>query len=148
MLLVAHVAEAEILPLSPVLRRAIRMARQNLKLTQHEAGARAGSSERTWRALENDPSYRPPVRVLRAAVRTVGLSPDYLRAIGEAELADLATEDLMLTDEDPEVIIGRLPGSAWEKRVMIRAWDALRRYGRDRQDLFVAELLRAIHDRK
>ena len=147
MLFMADIAEAEVLPLSAVLRRAIRMARQNVKLTQYEAGAQAGTSERTWRALENDPSYCPAARVLRAAVRTVGLSPGYLRAIGEAELAGLLTEDLMLTD-DPEVIIARLPGSAWEKRVMLRAWDALKRYGRDRQDLFVAELLRAIHDRK
>jgi transcriptional regulator with XRE-family HTH domain len=144
----AGTAEAEILPLSPVLRRAIRLARQNLRLTQYEAGAQAGTSERTWRALENDASYRPPARVLRAAVQTVRLSPDYLRAIGEDELAGLVAEDLMLTDEDPEVVIGRLRGSAWEKHVMLRAWEALRRYGRDRQDLFVAELLRAVNDRK
>jgi hypothetical protein len=46
------------------------------------------------------------------------------------------------------VIIGRLPGSVWEKRVVLRTREALKRYGRDRQDLFVAALLRAVNDRK
>lgn len=129
----------EAMHLSPVLRKAIRTARQNLDLTQHEAGAEAGISERTWRALENDAAYSPPLRFVRAAVRVVGLTPETLRAIGEHELAGLVSEDLKHIKEDPERLIARLPGSAKDRSIMLRFWRLLQ--GHDRDDAFVLDLL-------